>query len=119
MTSPNGFQFTQQDMKTTQGALDDCVQSTNANMKKLEDECMQGINSGMAGVAVAALQDLLNNTIKPTGDDIAVCFDKMRASLATVQSKMNVAYDQTAGDALKKLRGDVGTLGPLSQRLSA
>jgi hypothetical protein len=119
VTSPNGFQFTQQDMRNTQNALDACVQSTNTNMNRLESECMQGINSGMAGLSVAALQDLLNNTIKPTGVDIAKCFERMRTSLAEAQNKMNTGYDQAAGDALKKLRGDVGTLGPLSQKLGA
>jgi hypothetical protein len=113
------FEFTQQEMKDTQSALDVFVQATNANMKRLEDDCNQGINSGMAGVSVGALQDLLNGTIKPTGLDLAVCFDKMRESLAEAQGKYNVAYDQAAGDALKKLRGNAPTLGPLSAKLGA
>src|SRR3954451_3618040 len=113
------FEFTQQQMKDAQSALDVFVQATNANMKTLEADCNQGINAGMAGVSVAALQDLLEGTIKPTGLDLARCFNVMRESLADAQGKYNVAYDQAAGDALKKLRGTVATIGPLSQRLGA
>jgi len=95
------------------------MQAIGANMKTLVADCEQGINSGLAGVAVAALQSLVHGTIEPTGVDIGKCYTVMRESLQKTQGQYNTSYDQAAGDALKRLNGDAGTSGSLTRMLNA